>query len=142
MPETGSREIFLDTGGLFAALVTRDKKHTQARQYLAEASRRRQLFRTTDHVIDEAATLFKARGNRHLAGTLFDITVRSRACTVEWTGEACFREAMAFFLAHDDHGYSFTDCLSFVVMADHGIQEAFATDRHFNEAGFTALLAD
>lgn len=68
MPKTGFREIFLDTGGLFAALVTRDKKHT--------------------------------------------------------------------------HGYSFTDCLSFVVMADHGIQEAFATDRHFNEAGFTALLAD
>lgn len=135
-------EVFLDTGGLFAALVTNDAKHAEARRYLADAAERRRRFRTTDHVLDEAATLFKARGAAHLAGTLFEITLKSRACTVEWTSEARFREALSFFLAHDDHGYSFTDCLSFVVMADHGILDALATDRHFVEAGFTAILAD
>lgn len=135
-------EVFLDTGGLFAALVTNDPRHADARHYLIEAGRHGQRFRTTDHVIDEAATLFKARGAAHLAGTLFDITLHSRACTVEWTQEARFREAMSFFLTHDDHGYSFTDCLSFVVMADRGIVDALATDRHFVEAGFTALLSD
>ncbi|MDN5850501.1 MAG: PIN domain-containing protein [Nitrococcus sp.] len=135
-------EVFLDTGGLFAALVSNDSKHGAARRALAEAGRRRQRFVTTEHVIDEAATLFKARGKKHLAATLFDLTMRSQACTIAWTGQDRFCEAMTYFLAHDDHGYSFTDCVSFLVMTERGITEAFATDRHFIEAGFSALLAD
>ena len=35
---------------------------------------------------------------------------------------------------------SLTDCISFVVMEDKGITEALTADRHFEQAGFTALL--
>ena len=44
------------------------------------------------------------------------------------------------FAEHIDHGYSFTDCASFVVMSELGIRDALTTDRHFTEAGFRALL--
>ena len=40
-----------------------------------------------------------------------------------------------------DHRYSFTDCSSFVLMAELGLKQALTTDRHFIEAGFQALLA-
>ena len=33
--------------------------------------------------------------------------------------------------------FSFTDCVSFVVMWMRGIKEAFAFDEHFNQMGFT-----
>jgi predicted nucleic acid-binding protein len=33
-----------------------------------------------------------------------------------------------------------TDCLSFVVMQDEGITQALTGDKHFEQAGFTALL--
>ena len=38
--------------------------------------------------------------------------------------------------------YSFTDCVSFVVMKELGLHEAVTKDGHFKEAGFTALLLD
>ncbi|MBM3290232.1 MAG: type II toxin-antitoxin system VapC family toxin [Candidatus Hydrogenedentes bacterium] len=39
-----------------------------------------------------------------------------------------------------DKGWSLTDCISFVVMQDLGISEALTADRHFEQAGFRALL--
>jgi predicted nucleic acid-binding protein len=33
-----------------------------------------------------------------------------------------------------------TDCISFVVMSDERLNEALTGDRHFEQAGFTALL--
>src|ERR1035441_1430803 len=34
-----------------------------------------------------------------------------------------------------------TDCISFVVMQDHGLSEALTADHHFEQAGFKAFLA-
>jgi predicted nucleic acid-binding protein len=39
-----------------------------------------------------------------------------------------------------DKHWSLTDCISFVTMTEHGIQEALSADRDFEEAGFRALL--
>jgi predicted nucleic acid-binding protein len=36
--------------------------------------------------------------------------------------------------------WSLTDCISFVVMENENITEALTADRHFEQAGFTALL--
>jgi uncharacterized protein len=33
-----------------------------------------------------------------------------------------------------------TDCISFVAMGDEGITEALTGDKHFEQAGFVALL--
>ena len=41
-----------------------------------------------------------------------------------------------------DKEWGATDCVSFVVMNDLGITEALTHDRHFEQAGFTALLRD
>lgn len=39
-----------------------------------------------------------------------------------------------------DKDWSLTDCISFVVMEQHGISEALTADHHFEQAGFTVLL--
>jgi hypothetical protein len=44
------------------------------------------------------------------------------------------------FRKHADHGYSFTNCTSFVVMREMGLRDALTTDRHFAAAGFHPLL--
>ena len=38
--------------------------------------------------------------------------------------------------------YVLTDCISFVVMAEHGITDALTGDHHFEQAGFRALLKE
>ncbi len=45
-------------------------------------------------------------------------------------------KALAIFEKYDDKDFSFTDCVSFVVMRVMGIQEAFAFDEHFNQMRF------
>jgi predicted nucleic acid-binding protein len=40
-----------------------------------------------------------------------------------------------------DKHWSMTDCISFVVMEEMGLAEALTADRHFEQAGFTVLLA-
>lgn len=45
-------------------------------------------------------------------------------------------KALDIFEMYDNKDFSFTDCVSFVVMWDMGIKEAFAFDQHFDQMGF------
>jgi len=48
--------------------------------------------------------------------------------------------AVEFYRCHQDKTWGLVDCASFLVMQDRGITEAFTSDRHFEQAGFTCLL--
>jgi len=41
-----------------------------------------------------------------------------------------------------DKEWGLTDCISFIVMGDHGLTDASTTDEHFEQAGFRALLRE
>jgi len=45
-------------------------------------------------------------------------------------------------MKHEDQVWSFTDCLSFVVMNDQRLCDSLTKDAHFREAGFEPLLAE
>ena len=47
---------------------------------------------------------------------------------------------LEFYEKRPDKTWSLTDCISFVVMSEEGRTEALTGDRHFEQAGFTALL--
>jgi len=53
---------------------------------------------------------------------------------------ALFSEALVFYQGHKDKEWSATDCASFLIMRERGLTEALTSDRHFEQAGFTALL--
>ena len=135
-----ARELYLDTSGFFALLSQRDPKHAAARRVLRRAKAERRRLVTTDYVLDETATLLKARGEGRLAEPLFERVFQSAVCRVEWTGEGQFAAARNFFLKHSDQAWSFTDCVSFCLMRDLRLLEALTTDLHFEQAGFQALL--
>lgn len=133
-------EVFVDTSGFYAALVLKDDRHGAAAAYLREASEARAGFVTTDYVLDETATLLSARNLGHLVSPLFKIVFRSSACRVEWMDPVRFATTRAFFVKHQDHAWSYTDCFSFVLMKELGIRQALTKDGHFREAGFEPLL--
>jgi uncharacterized protein len=39
-----------------------------------------------------------------------------------------------------DKDWGFTDCISFTVMRERGLTQAFTVDRHFEQAGFERLI--
>jgi predicted nucleic acid-binding protein len=53
---------------------------------------------------------------------------------------ALLERGLQLMAARLDKDWSLTDCISFVVMQDAGINEALSGDRHFEQAGFRALL--
>jgi len=38
--------------------------------------------------------------------------------------------------------WSLTDCISIVIMQERGLKEAFTNDKHFEQAGFNAILRE
>lgn len=63
------------------------------------------------------------------------------ACRVEWAGADRSGKVVALFTARSGKNWSFTDCLSFVVMKELCLQRALAADERFERAGFVRLLA-
>jgi predicted nucleic acid-binding protein len=135
-----AREVFVDTSGFYSLLVAGDDQHSLAARILEKAGDRQTRFLTTDYVLDETVTLLVARGHRRLVAPFLQATLGSTACRIEWTEPARFSETVAFLLKHEDHPWSFTDCLSFVVMKTLRLREALTKDINFEQAGFVALL--
>jgi uncharacterized protein len=52
-----------------------------------------------------------------------------------------FNRGIDLFRQRADKEWSLTDCISFIAMSDAGIKDALTGDRHFEQAGFLALLS-
>ncbi len=135
-----AREAFVDSSGLYTLADRRDPSRAEAEQCVTALVKSGIGLVLTDYIIDESCTLAKARGGAYGALRLLEIIERSEAFRLIWIGEERFESAKAFFRKHADHGYSFTDCTSFIVMQELRIRDALTTDRHFAEAGFRPLL--
>ncbi|MGH8193363.1 MAG: type II toxin-antitoxin system VapC family toxin [Woeseiaceae bacterium] len=135
-------EVFVDTSGLYALVEKNDAHHTRARRAVENLLRAGRKLVLTDYIVDETTTLAKARSGKRVAVRVLDLLERSAGIRIEWIGSSRFEETKTMFRKHADHGYSFTDCTSFVVMNELGLTEALTIDRHFREAGFEALLAN
>jgi predicted nucleic acid-binding protein len=51
-----------------------------------------------------------------------------------------FQQALMFYSQRPDQAWSHTDCASFCIMQQQNLLEALAYDKHFEQAGFIALL--
>ena len=51
-----------------------------------------------------------------------------------------WKRGRSLYASRPDKDWSLTDCISFVVMQEHGLTEALTADHHFEQAGFVALL--
>jgi len=135
-----TRSVFADTSFFFALVAKRDPAHTAAVKIYAKLLRAGSQVVTTDYVLDETLTLTKARINSEIALALLDRIESSEAITMEDIDPQRFVATKTYFRRHADHGYSFTDCASFVLMRELKMTAALTTDRHFKAAGFEVLL--
>jgi uncharacterized protein len=131
---------FADTSFFFALAAKRDRTHEPAVKAFIRLLRLQRPLVTTDYVLDETSTLTKARTSAKVALALLDRIESSPALSIQHITHDRFAAAKAFFRKHADHGYSFTDCTSFVLMHEMKIRDVLTTDRHFAEAGFRTML--
>jgi len=134
--------LFIDTGGFYALVSAESASHANAVAIMEEARRNRRRAVTTDYILDETATLLRARGLTKQLKEFFRLTEESQALNVEWMTPNRFAAARTFMLKHMDQEFSFTDCVSFIVMKELRLTDALATDKHFRIAGFSPLLKE
>ena len=132
--------VFMDTAGFLALWDASDEHHARALRLQSELARRRRKLVTTDYIVDETVTLLLVR-HSHAAAVDFLRTLQATQwIELVWIDSERFDAAAELFLRNDDKEYSFTDDVSFAVMHELGLQDAFTTDHHFRQAGFNPLL--
>jgi predicted nucleic acid-binding protein len=135
-----ANEIFVDTSGFYSLLVKNDPFHARAEKILSKAALDKQCFLTSDYVLDETSTLLLVKGHAHIIPSFFRKIFSSNALKIEYTDAERFSQVHKFFVKHLDQSWSFTDCLSFLLMKSHKISAVMSTDVHFLKAGFVPLL--
>ena len=133
-------EVFADTGYWIALLNERDGLHIKARE-LSEVYSVATIV-TTEMVLTEFLNHSSGGGRqrRHVAAKAVRDWMADANIEVVPQTSIQFQAALELYEMRLDHSWSVVDCASFVVMRTRQIQEALAFDRHFEQAGFTALL--
>ena len=124
--------IFVDTGGWFGSIVPTDENHEKARDWFLQ---NRQSLITSNYVVDETLTLFKARGEYERALQIGERFFNGSLTSVYDLNSKDITETWKIFKQYSDKNWSFTDCSSKVVMEKLGIIRAFAFDVHFRQFG-------
>lgn len=128
--------LFADTFYFIALLSPDDAAHQKAVEY----TRLIEQSVTTEWVLLELADGLAKAGNRHLFQETRDALLTDPSATVIPLDMALHERAIELYVQRPDKDWSLTDCVSFVVMEDHGLTEALTADHHFEQAGFVALL--
>ena len=129
--------IFVDTGAWFAAFVPNDADHSAADSWLSGNT---ELLVTTDYVVDELLTLLRIRGEFERAVHLGEALFSQDIAQLAWVTPDDVRNAWDVFREFQDKEWSFTDCVSYVVISRREIQTAFAFDADFRQFGTVAVV--
>ncbi|MEX2048361.1 MAG: PIN domain-containing protein [Gemmatimonadota bacterium] len=134
-------ELFVDTSAWYPLADAKHPDHAAIAHGLSRRIRDGARVVTTNLVVAETHALLLRRGGREPALRFLN-EVRSDPILVETSSPDVEGRAVADWLNRfEDQSFTLTDAVSFVVMADRGIREALALDRHFSTAGFVRLPA-
>jgi predicted nucleic acid-binding protein len=133
-------DVFADTAYWVALINPRDELHGRAREASAALAGARIV--TSEGILTELLNSF-AEGRRHLRTAASNAVASLRSSPgvviVPQTSSG-FSEAFRHYRERNDKGWSLTDCSSFPIMRQYGIDDALTHDKHFEQAGFNTLL--
>jgi predicted nucleic acid-binding protein len=131
------KTVFADTIFFVAAANQRDSLHIQARRLSAEFDGQ---IVTSQWVLTEVANYFARSKNRDavtifIDDLLIDPKVECISVSATW-----FEIGWQLYRQRTDKEWSLTDCISFEIMRQQSISDAWTWDHHFEQAGFSILM--
>jgi predicted nucleic acid-binding protein len=96
---------------------------------------------TTRWALTEVADALCEPARRGRAAAVIEFVLTAPGFVVRGGPDELFARALELYRSRSDKEWSLTDCISFVMMKDEGLEEALTGDRHFIQAGFEALLS-
>lgn len=138
-----TNEVFLDTGysiALSVESVESDEHHERAEKLAERLEAEQTRLVTTQAILLEIGNALSKERYRAAAVELFDALEEDPSVEIVPLTEELFARALALFRSRPDKEWGLVDCVSFIVMRERGLTEALTPDKHYEQAGFRALL--
>ena len=128
---------FIDTSYFLALVNNRDKHHQAAKTIAAQIA---PPFITSDAVLFELGNALARPPYRQLGIVVLQQIHADTTIEIVTINSELLARTIAFYKDRPDKAWGLTDCASFVIMQQYGLQEALTANKHFEQAGFTPLL--
>ncbi len=135
----GEKSAFVDTGAWFALADRSDQHHNQAIKIYPKLLGRYHHLTTTNLVIAETYVLIRRTIGQQAAITFLENIAASPRIVKIYSDSILEETARDILEKYKDQNFSYTDAVSFALMKQYGIAEAFSFDHHFVTAGFTLV---
>ncbi len=96
---------------------------------------------TTDFVLIEVADGLSNPPLRKAVIAFIEELRREKTIEIVPVSDDLMARGWNLYRQRPDKEWGLTDCISMVVMQEKGITDAFTSDHHFAQAGFTVLLS-
>jgi len=133
------KKTFVDTAFILAVVSEKDELHQKSRELVKIYGTL--PWMTTDLVLYEVANSL-ARNAKPQAQKIISEFLEADGIEIVYASPALFRKGFALYCKYADKTWGLVDCVSFVVMRETGITDALTNDKHFQQAGFNALMRD
>jgi predicted nucleic acid-binding protein len=131
------KALFADSFYFLALLNERDEAHARAVAFSQSSDH---ALLTTAWVLTEVGDAFALPAARRRFLQLLEDLRADADCTLLRATQELFDQGVALYAQRVDKDWSLTDCISFSAMRQHSLTDALTGDRHFEQAGFKALL--
>ena len=132
--------LLLDTTFVQALLNRRDQYHAQAKILLPRVRVAAEVWITEAVLVEIGNAL--SDFNRLAAASFIEQCYKTVNMRVVSIDTPLLMRALRLYRERPDKDWGITDCLSFVVMREQGLQEAMTADDHFRQAGYRALMLE
>lgn len=136
-----ANSVFLDTNGWLALLNSGDTSHVQVDGSWRELIRRGARIVLTDWIVAETGNGSAKSQRKHRVMEAMQATIQNTRVDLIFIDDEMLQRSLEFFGQHADKAWGLVDCASFLVVRDHGIADAFTSDKHFEQAGFRCLIS-
>jgi hypothetical protein len=133
-------KVFVDTAAWIALLNTKDDLHCVAVKVRDRLQQQKASLVTTEFILIEVADALCSSDLRQKTVNFIDRLRQIKNLQIVPVSEALLAKGWALYSQRPDKDWGLTDCISFVVMTQAEITQAFTSDRHFEQAGFMKLL--
>jgi predicted nucleic acid-binding protein len=133
-------KIFVDTAAWLALLNKDDDLHRQAQQVMQTLRRQHAALLTTEFVLLEVADALSAPAHRERTVKFINGLRQLPLLTILPASQSLWAAGWKLYSDRLDKDWSLTDCISFVIMTQERLTQAFTSDRNFEQAGFVKLL--
>jgi len=133
------KKLFVDTGAWLAVIDPKDQYHRPASASYRQALQGHRHLVTTNLVVAETYVNLRRSLSHAAAVGFLDTIEQSSRIECVWSSPDLEDRARQILRQYADQDFSYVDAVSFALMQEMEITEAFAFDRHFATAGFVCV---